>query len=108
MRKTKQGIEREYIGRTRRVWESNVWVGKKIRAENTWPTAVLRYSLGTERSKGTGQIDKNATPTKKGLVQNAFEIAQKYEIEDLLRVDKEGDHAPDPRSAIREIRAKQR
>ena len=53
-------------------------------------------------------LEQVATPTKKGLVQNALEIAQKYEIGDLLRVDKEGDRAQDARSAIREIRARQR
>ena len=177
LRKTKQGIEREYMRRTRRVWESKIWVGKKVQAQNTWATAVLRYSLGTvswvrsdvreldrmtrkvmrqnkahqygasvarlyqARTVGgkglvnleqawetetiatalylhTNQdsqvrdamhyLEKVATPTKKGLVQNALEIAQKYEIGDLLRLDKEGDGAQDARSEIREIRARQR
>ena len=177
LRKTKQGIEREYIGRTRRVWEPKIWVGRKVRAQNTWATAVLRYSLGTvswvrsevreldrtirkvmrqnkahqygasvarlyqartvagkglvilEKAWETETIatalylhsnqvsqvrdamhylEQVATPIKNGLVQNALENAQKYEIGDLLRVGKEGHRAQDPRSTIREIRARQR
>ena len=45
--KTKQDVESEYVCRTRSVWESEICMGKKALAQNTWMTAVLRYLLGT-------------------------------------------------------------
>ena len=40
-------MAREYIGRTRRVWESGISMGMKALAQNSWATAVMRYSLET-------------------------------------------------------------
>ena len=45
--RTKQGVMKEYIGRTRRVWESGLNMGMKTQAQNSWATATMRYSLGT-------------------------------------------------------------
>ena len=47
LNKTKQGVVREYIGRTRRVWESGINMGMKAQAQNSWANAVMRFSLGT-------------------------------------------------------------
>ncbi len=46
LKRTKQGVEREYVGRTRSVWESWICTGRKALAQNTWAMAVLRYSMG--------------------------------------------------------------
>ena len=56
--RTKQGIEKEYIGSTWRVWVSMVRVGREVQAQNTWATAVLlprHGQLMPERCEGTGQ-----------------------------------------------------
>ena len=45
--KTKKGIEKEYITRTREVWRSAMGVRKKVEAQNVWEAGVMRYSLGT-------------------------------------------------------------
>ncbi len=69
LRRTKQGVEREYVGRTRSVWESGICAGRKVLAQNTWATAVLRYSLGTvcwSRSEAS-ELDRT---TRKIMRQN--------------------------------------
>ena len=47
LNRTKQGVMKEYIGRTRRVWESGLNMGMKTEVQNSWATATMRYSLGT-------------------------------------------------------------
>ena len=45
--KTRQGVEREYVTRTRVVWWSRIHVRGKVEAQNTWGAGVMQYSLGT-------------------------------------------------------------
>ena len=81
--------------------------------EQAWETEMIATALYLHSNQDSQvrdamhYLEQVATPIKKGLVQNALEIAQKYEIGDLLRVGKEGDRAQDPRCTIREIRARQ-
>ena len=82
--------------------------------EQAWETEMIATALYLHSNQdfqvrdAMHYLEQFAKPIKKGPVQNALEIAQKYEIGDLLRVGKEGDRTQDPRSTIREIRARQR
>ncbi len=46
-RKTRQGVEKEYIARTREVWGAKLDMRGKVEAQNMWGAGVMRYSLGT-------------------------------------------------------------
>ncbi len=47
LRRTRQGVEKEYIARTRKVWGSGLDMRGKVEAQNMWGSGVIRYSLGT-------------------------------------------------------------